>query len=401
MPHLLNPQWSDTNGVLASGTVEFYLGGTSTASNLAYPTYDDAVAGTNTLGTSTTLDSNGMKQIWFTDIAMKYIVKDSAGTTLLTVDDLYGAGAGQVMQIGSDDDISILILNDNDADALTIKEGSNNYLNISTLNDSEVITYGNTGTNPSHHFKIKDDNSTAFLVEQGTDDYMVFDTTNDAETISFGNATLNQSYNFLGSGTLDIAGTLTVDTINDSGSAMAISSASGAFSVDVTNGFGLTLDTDSGSIALQGDAAGDVTMFEGIASAASPYLYIYGYATAQYNMRIAVCDGTTDARAFFTGSVTSFEFDGDIRLTEGDDLVVGTSTGTKIGTATDQKLAFFNTTPIVQPTASSQALVTDSTPTTNLSSTTVASIASVANSNKTLINEIRTQLVNLGLIKGS
>lgn len=37
-------------------------------------------------------------------------------------------------------------------------------------------------------------------------------------------------------------------------------------------------------------------------------------------------------------------------LAENQHLVLGTSTGTKIGTATSQKLAFFNSTPIVQPT---------------------------------------------------
>lgn len=37
------------------------------------------------------------------------------------------------------------------------------------------------------------------------------------------------------------------------------------------------------------------------------------------------------------------------------DLVLGTSAGTKIGTATNQKLGFFNATPVVQPTAVADA----------------------------------------------
>ena len=32
-------------------------------------------------------------------------------------------------------------------------------------------------------------------------------------------------------------------------------------------------------------------------------------------------------------------------------LILGTTTGTKIGTATSQKLGFYNATPVVQPTA--------------------------------------------------
>jgi hypothetical protein len=58
-------------------------------------------------------------------------------------------------------------------------------------------------------------------------------------------------------------------------------------------------------------------------------------------------------------------------------LILGTTTGTKIGTATTQKLAFYNATPIVQPTATAAA--TDAATT------------------QTLANGIRTALINLGL----
>lgn len=42
---------------------------------------------------------------------------------------------------------------------------------------------------------------------------------------------------------------------------------------------------------------------------------------------------------------------GDMPLAEGTDIIVGTTTGTKIGTATNQKLAVYNATPIVQGAA--------------------------------------------------
>jgi len=35
---------------------------------------------------------------------------------------------------------------------------------------------------------------------------------------------------------------------------------------------------------------------------------------------------------------------------DGENIIVGTTTGTKIGTATSQKLSLWNATPIVQPT---------------------------------------------------
>ena len=40
-----------------------------------------------------------------------------------------------------------------------------------------------------------------------------------------------------------------------------------------------------------------------------------------------------------------------VALTDGINIPVGTTTGTKIGTSATQKLAFFNATPIVQPAA--------------------------------------------------
>lgn len=44
------------------------------------------------------------------------------------------------------------------------------------------------------------------------------------------------------------------------------------------------------------------------------------------------------------------ETDGSITMTDGTNLATGTTTGMKIGTATSQKIAFFNATPVVQQT---------------------------------------------------
>jgi hypothetical protein len=56
----------------------------------------------------------------------------------------------------------------------------------------------------------------------------------------------------------------------------------------------------------------------------------------------------------------------------------GTTTGTKFGTATTQKIGFFNATPVVRQTVSAAA--TDAATT------------------QTVVNDIRTALVNLGLV---
>lgn len=71
-------------------------------------------------------------------------------------------------------------------------------------------------------------------------------------------------------------------------------------------------------------------------------------------------------------------FSGTITLADAVDIAVGTTTGTKIGTATTQKLGFFNKTPVVQPTAVADA-------------TDAASVI-------TQLNALLTRMRNLGLI---
>ncbi len=67
----------------------------------------------------------------------------------------------------------------------------------------------------------------------------------------------------------------------------------------------------------------------------------------------------TNPYALWIDSGTS-RFDGNLDFSPADatNIVLGTSTGTKIGTATSQKLGFFNKTPIVQQTTTSQTAAT-------------------------------------------
>lgn len=80
------------------------------------------------------------------------------------------------------------------------------------------------------------------------------------------------------------------------------------------------------------------------------------------------------------------------------DLVLGTTTGSKIGTATTQKFAFHNSTPVVQRSGAAQAAVvtTASTNVTPFGYTQAQADAIVA-----LVNELRAAIVEKGLIKGS
>ena len=79
-------------------------------------------------------------------------------------------------------------------------------------------------------------------------------------------------------------------------------------------------------------------------------------------------------------------------------VVFGTSTGTKIGTGTTQKLAFHNSTPVIQRSGAAQAAVATT------GSTTLAfgyTTAAQADAIVTLLNEIRATLVEKGLMTGA
>ena len=76
-----------------------------------------------------------------------------------------------------------------------------------------------------------------------------------------------------------------------------------------------------------------------------------------------------------------FTFEKLVQFLDGRNVQLGLTTGTKIGTSTNQKLGFFNKTPIVQVSAISA-------PTGGSTIDTEA---------RTAINSIRTALTNLGL----
>lgn len=88
-----------------------------------------------------------------------------------------------------------------------------------------------------------------------------------------------------------------------------------------------------------------------------------------------------------------------IELADAKNIKFQTTTGTKIGTSTSQKLAFHNSTPVVQRSGSAQAAVA-TTASTNVAPygyTTAAQADAIV----TLVNEIRATLVEKGLMKGS
>lgn len=107
------------------------------------------------------------------------------------------------------------------------------------------------------------------------------------------------------------------------------------------------------------------------------------------------------------GGGSAGNFQADVTWADGVDVAVGTTTGTKIGTAVAQKIGFWNKTPVVQPAAANQAALIDSTGGVASGTFTLVASANQAATDANfatvtvLLNAIRTALVNTGLIKGA
>lgn len=85
-----------------------------------------------------------------------------------------------------------------------------------------------------------------------------------------------------------------------------------------------------------------------------------------------------------SGTVTMVKYLGD-----------GNPDGVSFGKATTNKLSFYGLTPVVQPSGAAQAAVTTGTP------TTLSEVITIQTSIVAFVNKLRTDLVALGLWKGS
>ena len=103
-------------------------------------------------------------------------VNVSAGNVRIT-DNLFVSG-GTINVANTATDIEI---KDNTATALTISEGANNYVAITTTDNSELITIGNSIT--SINEIIEDNVANAYVLKQATNPYITIDTTNGSEAI--------------------------------------------------------------------------------------------------------------------------------------------------------------------------------------------------------------------------
>ena len=120
----------------------------------------------------------------------------------------------------------------------------------------------------------------------------------------------------------------------------------------------------------------------------------------------AVIDGATEI--FIGGPINLLQ---DTSWAEGVDIVLGTTTGSKIGTGATQKLGFYGATPVVRPVGAEQASITDNSAGSAGASVETAGASYDATTRTNLnnavatltqrINALRSALVSVGIIKGS
>jgi hypothetical protein len=110
-------------------------------------------------------------------------------------------------------------------------------------------------------------------------------------------------------------------------------------------------------------------------------------------------------KAAFKGKVDALD---DITMKEGKNIVAGTATGSKIGTAVTQKLGFWNKAPVIQPKSADQedqgamtATLTGVDTGTDMTAAQAATIVADLTVLDTLLTAIRTALVDAGIMKGS
>jgi molybdopterin-binding protein len=217
--------------------VYFATGAKTLGYNTANPetlTIDNAGVGTLTIGlgagVTDTVNVNGLvgTNLYFVTGA-KNLGFSSANAEILTLTNA-GAGAMAVSipegnltvgvvtldyatgEISSTAAIEIdptttltMTLTDNTANALSVVEGANVYIDCTTTNGAETITLGNAVSVPKINNVLGDNLANAFTIKEAGNVYLSVTTTNAAETMTFGGAT-NPSFLFDGSGTVDVTG---------------------------------------------------------------------------------------------------------------------------------------------------------------------------------------------------
>lgn len=144
------------------------------------------------------------------------------------------------------------------------------------------------------------------------------------------------------------------------------------------------------------------TLTLGVAGTAAGALALKGSTSGTATLQTAAAAGTvTITLPTVTGTLAVLganTFTGAQTLSDVD-IVLGTTTGTKFGTATSQKLAFYNSTPIVQP--SSTGTVTGFTAGSGTSARDDSTFTGNTGTKAYTIGDIVKHLKDLGLLAAS
>lgn len=167
---------------------------------------------------------------------------------------------------------------------------------------------------------------------------------------------------------------------------ISLISDGGDVTLTVTNGY-----DQAGSTTLTLDDAGDHAVFHSV--------QIDDDGTDDFEWRLLA----TGVGGGLSGAVdaTTLTVATSVTLADAVDVAINTSTGSKIGTAVGQKIGFWNATPVVQPAGAAQAAVTPTTAITGTDTVDEAATLAAIQAVETLVNGLRTALVNAGIIKGA
>ena len=229
----------------------------------------------------------------------------------------------------------------------------------------EIIFDGtDTGDNK---IKLTDNLANALDVTESANSYLKFTTTNSGEKVVIGKD-------------LDISGTTTAAA----GTFTSISASDG----NITN----VGDINCDSISADDAATGLNVIFDGTDTGDNKITLTDNLASA-----LDITESTNSYLKFTTtNSGEKVVLGKDLDISGDHDLIIGTSTGTKIGTAATQKIGFFNATPVVQ-----QSGVNEGTGFTAGSGTGVNDVSTFTGnvgSTAYRINDIVKALKNLGIL---
>lgn len=218
---------------------------------------------------------------------------------------------------------------------LTATYSGNGVVTLTTNLDSTYLKLDASNDPITGNVDILKSTPVVTLTDSGSSSYGKFTVTGTRFSIDFGlnGAEIPASINSDGT-------TITFSPTGVGGLTYSVSSMSFISGFAGINAVDYTINGDpaTGGSNLDG---GDITVATGAVT-----------GSGASNLIIKVAGGNASGSTSHAATtVGTFAYD-KVTLVDGYNLAVGTTTGSKIGTATSQKLGFWNATPIVQPTTS-------------------------------------------------